>query len=164
MTRVKQLQWSEVRDPDSECRYHHVYATCPLGRYSIEWKGWKDSDDHTIFLDGEFVQPGGYDLDGAKAAAQADYEARILACVEPPTVAPDWNDAIKAAAAALRGPILKEGTARRQILALLRPEDHIGDAPKMVCPTCAPRSAGNYRPLTAPPSPDARPTPRPTDE
>ena len=80
---VKPLEWIDPTPPNEECAYDHVFADSALGRYSIEWKSWKEYDDRTIFLSGACVGNGGFDLDVAKAAAQADYAARILAALEP---------------------------------------------------------------------------------
>lgn len=80
--KVKALDWSEVQEPNGDCPYHHVKADGAFGRYTIEWKGWKDHDDRTIFLRGEFIGNGGLDLEKAKAAAQGDYERRILSAIE----------------------------------------------------------------------------------
>ena len=83
--RVKPLAWSDPAPPDETCRYDYITAETPFGSVRLEWKGWKDYDapcGHTPW--GEFVI--GDTLDEAKAAAQADYEARILAALEPVTV------------------------------------------------------------------------------
>jgi len=57
---------------------HYNYVTCDtiFGRYKIEWKGWKDYPDYSIYLDQEYITDEAVGLDQAKAAAQADYEAR----------------------------------------------------------------------------------------
>ena len=79
---VRELEWSEIRDPNEYCRYHHIIAESALGDYSIQWKGWKDNDDRTVFLAGDYLMSCGDDLEAAKAAAQADYERRILAALK----------------------------------------------------------------------------------
>ena len=82
--KVKLLEWSEIRPPNEEVRYDHVVSASALGQWSIEWKSWKDYDDRTIFLDGDFVANGGENLEAAKAAAQADYERRIISALAEP--------------------------------------------------------------------------------
>lgn len=86
--KVKPLEWSDVRQPDEEIRYHHIIAESPIGQWTIQWKGWKDYDDRTVFLDGDFVLNGGDLLEAAKAAAQADFKRRILSALEATPPAP----------------------------------------------------------------------------
>ncbi len=74
--KVKALEWSEHKGPDGNCCYDHVTASSTIGGYSIEWKGWKDNDSYAVSRD-EASVTFEYTLDTAKAAAQADYEARI---------------------------------------------------------------------------------------
>lgn len=80
---VKALEWSEHVPPSGEdCFYDHVRAKTPFGTYSIEWKSWKAYDWPTVDFQGEFLRASPT-VDEAKAAAQADYEARILAALAP---------------------------------------------------------------------------------
>lgn len=79
--KIKQLEWSEERSPDNNISYNHVKANSPLGMYTIQWKGWKEYDDRTICLDGDFVSMGGDFLDDAKILAQEDFEARVKKCL-----------------------------------------------------------------------------------
>lgn len=74
---VKPLTWSGPASPNAEFLYDHVFAESALGRYSVEWKSWKEYDDYGVYIDGEFMTAK-YTLEEARAAAQADYEARIL--------------------------------------------------------------------------------------
>lgn len=87
--KVKQLEWSEVSEPNENIRYTHITANSPLGKWSIEWKSWKKYDDKTIFLDGNFISNGGDSLESATATAQADFERRVRECLvaEPVNVA-----------------------------------------------------------------------------
>ena len=88
--RVKPLVWSDRFGPNSECSYDHITADSALGLYRVEWKGWKDFDPPTVCCGGAFI--GCYNtIQSAKAAAQADYEARILAALEPQ---PDPRDEV----------------------------------------------------------------------
>ena len=81
---VKALEWSEPSGPNGkEFCYDHVTANSSIGRYSIEWKGWKDYDDRTVFLAGEWIANGGSNLDLAKAAAQTHYENTIRSALVP---------------------------------------------------------------------------------
>ena len=79
--KIKQLEWSEERSPDNNISYNHVKANSPLGMYTIQWKGWKEYDDRTICLDGDFISMGGDFLDDAKILAQEDFEARVKKCL-----------------------------------------------------------------------------------
>lgn len=65
---MKPLQWSEERQPCDECRYNHVVADSGLGRISIEWKGWKENDSHTVYVAGEHIGDE-YVLEDAKQLA-----------------------------------------------------------------------------------------------
>jgi hypothetical protein len=96
--KVKPLEWSDVRQPDEEIRYHHIIAESPIGQWTIQWKGWKDYDDRTVFLGGDFVLNGGDILEAAKSAAQADYERRILSALEATPPAPKVTEAMVDAA------------------------------------------------------------------
>jgi hypothetical protein len=77
---VLPLKWSEVCDPNEDCRYTHVSAETPFGVYSIEWKAHKQFDDRTLFLDGEHLSSG-HDLEQAKAKAYEHHSARVMACL-----------------------------------------------------------------------------------
>lgn len=91
---VKPLVWSDRFGPNSECSYDHITADSALGLYRVEWKGWKDFDPPTVCCGGAFI--GCYNtIQSAKSAAQADYEARILAALEPH---PDPRDEVTDAA------------------------------------------------------------------
>lgn len=81
--KVKPLVWTDPAPPNDEYRYDHVFAESALGRYSIEWKSWKEYDDFGVFCAGDYVCSE-HQLEYAKAAAQADYERRILAALQPP--------------------------------------------------------------------------------
>lgn len=65
------------------------WARCPVGSYQVEERNgvWKATLDNTRGLEVvyEYTTDGltSDDFQGAKAAAQADYEARILAALEP---------------------------------------------------------------------------------
>jgi hypothetical protein len=73
---VKPLEWTQPQGPNDTCSYDHVQAT-GVWFYSIEWKSWKNHDYFTVYRDENFLSAEN-DLEAAKAAAQADYETRIL--------------------------------------------------------------------------------------
>jgi len=73
--RVKPLQWSNEQEPCDGCRYNHVVADSGLGRFSVEWKGWKD-DSYTVYLAGEHIGDS-IDLAGAKLMAE-QYAHRVV--------------------------------------------------------------------------------------
>lgn len=76
-----QLQWSEERRPNDECSYTHVLCETPLGKITIEWKGWKDYDQPCCTMPwGEFVS--GSTLDEAKANVQAAWDKKIAECAD----------------------------------------------------------------------------------
>jgi hypothetical protein len=79
---IKPLEWSDVKEPCEECRYHHVTAETPFGRFLITWKGWKQFDDPTI----DETPWGGFggvgpDLDDAKEIAESEYIKRVKNCL-----------------------------------------------------------------------------------
>lgn len=74
------LVWTEQAWPNAECRYDHITAQTPMGAFSIEWKGWKAFDYRCVLLDGEYVGVGDT-LDEAKAVAEDQFRAKILACI-----------------------------------------------------------------------------------
>ena len=95
---VKPLVWEETEGKS------YRQANCSIGQYQISWlvefecwqlamppkagQAWRGNFSHYPHKD------------AAKAAAQADYEARILAALEPAALAP--TDAAQAREAALR--------------------------------------------------------------
>lgn len=80
MTRVKKLEWREVEVPKA-----NAWAASPTTGISY-WITSYRSEEYV--LEGRCFPTLSYPtLEAAKGAAEADYEARILACLEPPTVA-----------------------------------------------------------------------------
>jgi hypothetical protein len=85
---VKPLEWSEPAPPTKGvCFYDHCRAVTPFGVYSIEWKSWKDYDDCVVYCpenaEGDtFVVCDGT-LEGAKVAAQENFNSRIASVVMP---------------------------------------------------------------------------------
>lgn len=67
---LKPLEWSEERQPDEDIRYNHVIADSVLGRFSVEWKGWKEYDSRDLYLAGEHIDSF-HSVDEAKAGAAA---------------------------------------------------------------------------------------------
>jgi hypothetical protein len=76
---VKALEWKEEADCDA--------ALTPFGAYRVGWRrgrvSWGFSNDVS---DGQYEWPGGEskNIEEAKAAAQADYEKRILSALTSP--------------------------------------------------------------------------------
>ena len=83
--RVKPLEWVDLYRDGSR---YEVSSDNPLG-YTDSIHGLQDGTYHSQF--GAFPT-----LESAKAAAQADYEARILAALDPAPDHSDWNAAIEA--------------------------------------------------------------------
>lgn len=81
---IAPLKWSDPAKPSSECYYDHVIAETPFGRFLITWKSWKDCDAPTIDETpwGDYFGVGA-DVDDAKTMAEAEYQKRILACLQP---------------------------------------------------------------------------------
>lgn len=93
VVRLKPLDWSEERQPNDDIRYTHVVADSGLGRFSIEWKGWKDHDTRDLYLDGEYVSSS-FDLDTAKKGAEK-YLLDVLSSVIAQPIHPqDGKDAV----------------------------------------------------------------------
>ncbi|WP_144897330.1 hypothetical protein [Ochrobactrum sp. J50] len=70
---VKKLEWGEMRHTDD---YSFAQdAETPIGRYIATDTGW--------FLQGQSGWESEDNIEAAKAAAQADYSARILSALEP---------------------------------------------------------------------------------
>ena len=79
--RVRRLEWSGNFPPNFECSYDHCCSNGGAWQYQIEWKSWKDFDTFCVQRNIEFLE-GRNTLEAAKAAAQADYESRIIAALE----------------------------------------------------------------------------------
>lgn len=52
---IKPLEWTEARKANADCQYDHILGTCALGKFSIEWKSWKDYDSKCVYLNGEYL-------------------------------------------------------------------------------------------------------------
>lgn len=74
--RMFEIEWTDLLPSDKECSYDHVYGTCVLGRFSIEWKSWKIRDNRTIYLNNDYVDEA-CDLDSAKQLAQKHLEQAL---------------------------------------------------------------------------------------
>ena len=76
--RIKPLVWTQKG-----------YAETPFGKYHVVMEDWSGQDDFwfVCFAGKPYGKCGEHGSEeAAKAAAQADYEARILAALEPVTV------------------------------------------------------------------------------
>src|SRR5690606_29092892 len=70
---VKKLEWGELRYTED---YSFAQdAETSIGRYIATDNGW--------FLQGQSGWKSEDDIEAAKAAAQADYEARVMSAIEP---------------------------------------------------------------------------------
>lgn len=50
------MAWSEISPPkEGISRYTHITMNSPLGICVIEWKSWKEDEDYSISIDGEFM-------------------------------------------------------------------------------------------------------------
>jgi hypothetical protein len=87
--RVKPLVWRDLGPySEAECRLGVAAVQTEATDRSPDRYGWWMAGSH------EDDMPSGYAIgrDAAKAAAQADYEARILAALEPSTPLPGDRD------------------------------------------------------------------------
>ena len=89
--RVKPLEWH-----GGSGNYPRWHATGLAFTAKIERHSWQG--DYGLFID-KFAKGAHDTLEAAKAAAQADYEARILYALEHAPDHSEWNAAIEAAAA-----------------------------------------------------------------
>ena len=66
------MNWTEPADPkNGVSNYTHVMCDTPIGRFLIEWKGWKERDSYSITLQHKDGYSDSYitdeiDLDSAK--------------------------------------------------------------------------------------------------
>lgn len=64
------MNWTEPKPPtEGVSHYDHVDCETPLGKFRIDWKGWKDKPDYDVMLESEYVGVG-YELDAAKRMAE----------------------------------------------------------------------------------------------
>jgi len=81
---VKPLEWSEELPPCDDCRYNHITATTPFGRFLITWKGWKEKGAEQVSIDespwNEDITIPCSDVESAKQGAQKKYEEKLLSC------------------------------------------------------------------------------------
>lgn len=80
--KIKDIDWSEEREPNEEHRYDHVIGSSPLGEFVITWKGWKESRSYDIES-----EPFGWigseiTLDEAKKFAQLEFELKVCECLD----------------------------------------------------------------------------------
>ena len=77
------LQWTENREPNQECPYHHAIAETPFGRFLLTWKGWKEYPDAGFDETpwGEVEYPC-LDVEESKEWAQVEYNKRVQAKAE----------------------------------------------------------------------------------
>lgn len=76
------LQWTDVQDPCPECRYHHVSAETPFGRFLITWKGWKKYDPPSVDISPWESWVGCYNtVEEAKEACEVAWERSVINCI-----------------------------------------------------------------------------------
>jgi len=80
---IKPIEWADPLPCDSDVRYDHVYGECPLGRFLITWKSWKDYPGYCID-ETPWNEWGGVadTLDEAKQMAWDKYSELVGACIE----------------------------------------------------------------------------------
>ena len=50
------MKWTDNKEPNQECPYHHTKLDTPIGTFIIEWKGYKEKpDDYCIHLCNEML-------------------------------------------------------------------------------------------------------------
>lgn len=84
--RVKQLEWENAGHSWLAKADTGTYrAHAPNGGAYFMWLRYSDWPRSGVILgmEGEMFDSAFADIDGAKAAAQADYERRILSALEP---------------------------------------------------------------------------------
>lgn len=79
--KIREIDWTDERKPDNDIRYNHVIGACGLGRFTIEWKSWKESDSFDVFFNDDHVDSC-FDLSSAKAVARDKLREVILSCLE----------------------------------------------------------------------------------
>ncbi len=52
---IKSLGWSRESEPNTECRYTHVFVDTTIGRFTVTWKSWKTSPLYGVDLAGEYL-------------------------------------------------------------------------------------------------------------
>ena len=80
---MRPLQWSEERLPCEVIRYNHIVAKSCLGLISIEWKGWKEYDDCSVYVDGNYLNTA-VDLESAKVIVDNYLKGLVLRLIDDP--------------------------------------------------------------------------------
>jgi len=82
--KIKQIEWSEMFEPNMRCGYDHVIGETPFGRFLLTWKGWKNEwnpcFDETPWDD--FALPDGSSVAACQQWAQKEFEKRMLEMVD----------------------------------------------------------------------------------
>ena len=81
--KLKPLQWSNNREPCEKCRYNHVVADSGLGEILIAWKGWKEFDSYTAYVNGEHLGDA-TNLVKAKLMVEQHMQRVVLSMIEAP--------------------------------------------------------------------------------
>lgn len=81
--KVKSIIWTDILPSDSDIPYDHVFGECPLGRFLITWKSWKDRPSYAIDRTPTGEWGGSADtLEEAKIMAEDKYTKLIESCIE----------------------------------------------------------------------------------
>jgi hypothetical protein len=75
---IKALEWSE---PNEECSCDHIVADSAIGKFSIEWKSWKDYPGYVLYVNGEYIGTLN-NLDHLKVVAQSYFEEKIYSAID----------------------------------------------------------------------------------
>jgi len=60
------MNWTEEKSPkEGESYYNHCDLETPLGKFRIEWKGYKENPSYDVQLEGNYILTE-YDLNSAK--------------------------------------------------------------------------------------------------
>ena len=83
MMEIIKLEWSGHKKPNYDCRYEHITAETPFGRFLITWKSWKEYHSPTIDETpwGMWYEPAP-SVDKAKEIAEREYCRRIQECLK----------------------------------------------------------------------------------
>ena len=66
---MSKINWTEPMPPiNGKSNYDHVTCDTPLGECKIEWKGWKESPDYEVEINGDYIATA-YGLGEAKSLA-----------------------------------------------------------------------------------------------
>ena len=59
------MNWTEPQPPNDSIRYNHIILKSPIGKFIIDWKGWKVNPVYDIWLNDDLIGSQ-YSLDDSK--------------------------------------------------------------------------------------------------